>query len=292
MRTSTSKTMLAALLLPLAAACAPRNDPQSADTTDSAAVSPAGPAGDTASSDEMAATDPAMSGTSADASGMSGTSADAGMGAQDPAMQGTPVQGSTAQGLPAQGMPAPGTPAQGAGTQDPAMAGTDMQDPAMRSGKPDPAMADPAMKGPVQAATFYKMALASGTGEADLSRHAVKAAQSSEVRNLAQTLVRDHDALNAKLRAASGMKEAQPKPEDKAKADAVKSQQGAAFDQAYLGHMAEGHAKSIALYQNASTNASDEKARALATQALPKLREHAAMVTKLQGASGSPASTP
>jgi hypothetical protein len=44
--------------------------------------------------------------------------------------------------------------------------------------------------------------------------------------------------------------------------------------------MSDGHKQSIALYETASTGASDAETRGLAAAALPKLREHAGHVDK------------
>lgn len=124
-------------------------------------------------------------------------------------------------------------------------------------------------------ADFYRQALVSGAGEVALSEYAAGASSSTAVVSIAEMLVKDHGELNSKLRIASGMSDGVPSPiEVKAAAD-IKSKTGAAFDAAYLRKMSEGHKKSIALYETASTGASDPETRGLAAAALPKLREHA-----------------
>lgn len=124
-------------------------------------------------------------------------------------------------------------------------------------------------------ADFYRQALTSGTGEVALSEYAAGTSSSTAVAGIAEMLVKDHGELNSKLRVASGMSDGVPPPiEAKAAAD-IKSKTGAAFDAAYLQKMSEGHKKSIALYETASTGASDPETRGLAAAALPKLREHA-----------------
>jgi putative membrane protein len=186
---------------------------------------------------------------------------------------------------------------QTATAQDPGMS----QDPATSGMAPganagsdmamDPAAAEEVRKAsePAAAKDFYRMALSSGVGEVDLSQHAAANAGSPQVREFAQMLVKDHTAVNEKLRSASGIKDAAPPPKTKAEADMVKQQKGQAYDRAFLDHMAKGHAKSIALYENASKNGPDEKARQLAQQTLPSLRTHAQRVQSLQGAVGTAA---
>ena len=130
---------------------------------------------------------------------------------------------------------------------------------------------------------FYKQALAGGISEVELSQHAVKHAQSEDVRAIASRMVDHHGALNSRLKEASGMSSAPPlPPADAAKAEAVRQTAGATYDRAWLDHMAEGHAKSIALYEHTSTNATSAKTRRLASEALPTLREHARSIKTAQ----------
>lgn len=129
-------------------------------------------------------------------------------------------------------------------------------------------------------ADFYRQALTSGAAEIALSEYAASTSSSAEVARVAEMLVKDHGELNSKLRIASGMSNGTPPPaEAKAAAD-IKAKTGAAFDVAYLQKMSDGHKKSIALYESASTGASDAETRGLAAAALPKLREHAGHVDK------------
>jgi len=126
------------------------------------------------------------------------------------------------------------------------------------------------------AQAFCKQALAGGTSEVELSQHALKHARSEDVRAIATRMADHHGALNGTLKEASGMSSAPSlPPADAAKVEAVKQAADAAYDRAWLDHVAEGHAKSIALYERASTNAPSTKTRRLASGALPTLREHA-----------------
>lgn len=129
-------------------------------------------------------------------------------------------------------------------------------------------------------ADFYRQALTSGAVEVALSAHAAGMSSSAEVARIAEMLVKDHGDLNSKLRIASGMSDGVPSPADVKAVGDIKAKAGAAFDAAYLQKMSEGHKKSIALYETASTGASDAETRGLAAAALPKLREHAGHVDK------------
>lgn len=127
---------------------------------------------------------------------------------------------------------------------------------------------------------FYRQALGSGASEVALSEHAARTSSSAEVKRIAEMLVADHRELNGKLRTASGMGEMPPPATETRAADDIKAKTGTEFDTAYLRKMSEGHKKSIALYQAASTGARDAETRRLASATLPKLREHAGHVEK------------
>lgn len=129
-------------------------------------------------------------------------------------------------------------------------------------------------------ADFYRQALGSGASEVALSEHAARTSSSAEVKRIAEMLVADHRELNGKLRIASGMGEVTPPATETRAADDIKGKTGTEFDTAYLRKMSEGHKKSIALYQAASTGARDAETRRLASATLPKLREHAGHVEK------------
>lgn len=137
-------------------------------------------------------------------------------------------------------------------------------------------------------ADFYRQALGSGASEVALSEHASRTSSSTEVKRIAEMLIADHRALNAKLRSASGMGEVMPPPAEVKAGEAIKAMTGNAYDIAYLQKMSDGHRKSIALYEATATGASDSGTRELASAALPKLREHAGHVEKAMAAVSSP----
>lgn len=132
---------------------------------------------------------------------------------------------------------------------------------------------------------FYRKALASGVSEVAASELAANKAASDEIRQLAARLAQDHRALNEWLRQSSGTQDdPAPPPENKAAEDHLRGLQGEAFDRAWLEHMAQGHAKSIALYEATARGGRSEQARTLAAGALPQLREHAASIDRLRNA--------
>lgn len=127
---------------------------------------------------------------------------------------------------------------------------------------------------------FARSALASGLSEVKISRHVERQSTTADVRTLAKRIADDHEALNGKLRgfAGSDAEAVDTDASSKAMDALIRSSEGADLDRAYLQHMSEGHARSIARYETAEKTARDEGLRTLVKDALPKLREHARAV--------------
>lgn len=133
--------------------------------------------------------------------------------------------------------------------------------------------------------TFLQAALTSGIAEVALSRHVQSNAASGDVQALAKRIADDHDALNAKLRdAGADAAMSQPDATMKAMDASIRTMKGADLDRAYLQHMADGHRASIARYEAEASGGSVERVRTLASEALPKLREHARDVESMLAA--------
>jgi putative membrane protein len=163
----------------------------------------------------------------------------------------------------------PGTAAQGDASPDGMAQGNATPD----SATPGSADAD---------RSFARSALASGIAEVKVSRDVEKRSPTSDVRALAKRIADDHEALNGKLRSFAGADAEAVDTDASAKAmDAlIRSSEGTDLDRAYLQHMADGHARSIARYEAAANTVRDDALRTLARDALPKLREHAGAVDK------------
>lgn len=160
---------------------------------------------------------------------------------------------------------APGTPRGTVPTNDAAHGGT--------------AMSGHATDGnPGTERDFARTALASGLAEVQVSRHVEKQSPTADVRVLAKRIADDHGALNEKLRSFAGSDVVDIDASSKAMDALIRSSQGTDLDRAYLQHMAEGHARSIARYEAAEATVRDEALRTLVKAALPKLREHARAV--------------
>jgi putative membrane protein len=138
--------------------------------------------------------------------------------------------------------------------------------------------ADAATDHPATDRAFARTALASGLAEVQVSRHVEKQSPTADVRALAKRIADDHGTLNEKLRSFAGSEAVDIDASSKAMGTLIRSSEGTDLDRAYLQHMAEGHARSIARYETAEGSVSDEALRALVKEALPKLREHARAV--------------
>lgn len=127
---------------------------------------------------------------------------------------------------------------------------------------------------------FARSALASGLAEVKMSRDVEARSPTGEVRALARRIADDHEALNGKLRVFAGPDADAVDTDASSKAmDAlIRSSKGADLDRAYLQHMSDGHARSIARFEAAGKTVRDDGLRTLANEALPKLREHARAV--------------
>jgi putative membrane protein len=153
------------------------------------------------------------------------------------------------------------------------------------------ATAGTAMSGPIQDTDFYQQALDGGRKEVAAATLASTSASDAGVKSFADTLVKDHTAMNQQVAAAAGQADAAaPAPDASATAD-LQGKSGADFDRAFVDKMVADHQATIALFENAAQNASTEEAKSLAQGALPKLQEHLQpaqdLQTKLGGATGA-----
>jgi putative membrane protein len=151
---------------------------------------------------------------------------------------------------------------------------------------------------------FVQQALKSGQEEVALAKLAADKAQSSELKQLAQMLVSDHTAVNEQLQllvqrdgAATtppdgskrgGMESATPPPTapgaapSSPKADELAKLSGSEFDKKFLAMIVEGHEKSVELYSSEAEKGTNPAAKKLATETLPKIKEHLQQAKSLQ----------
>lgn len=136
-------------------------------------------------------------------------------------------------------------------------------------------------QGGTQAAgSFFQEALQRGVADVEAARSAQLRGASAELRRFAQQLEHDHGQLNQGLADAAGIDLPEPDDRQRKALHALDDHQGAAYDRAWLRHMARGHAGAIRLYQRAAD--ADGPGAALAAGALSTLREHARTMEDLR----------
>lgn len=146
--------------------------------------------------------------------------------------------------------------------------------------------ADMAANGPVTETQFFQDALNGGQQEIDASKLETKSGSSADAKKVADKLIADHTAMGKKVMAAGGTAVTAPTPDATPPAD-LQGKTGADFDKAWVDMMVADHQKAIAMFENASKNASTDKAKKLATDALPTLRDHLKAVQDLQTKMGA-----
>ena len=140
---------------------------------------------------------------------------------------------------------------------------------------------DTAANGPISDTDFYQQALSGGQKEIDASKMEAKQGSSADAKKLANELVADHTALGTKVMAAAGSGVTAPAAGASPPSD-LQGKSGKDLDTAWADMMVSDHQKTISMFENASKNASTDKAKKLATDALPTLREHLKKAQDLQ----------
>jgi putative membrane protein len=133
--------------------------------------------------------------------------------------------------------------------------------------------------GPITDTQFYSQAMTGDQIEIATGKMVASTSSNADVQKLANKIVSDHEALDRKLKDASG---------GAATASAgtvdpsVQGKTGNELDLAYADAMVADHQKDIRMFENAAKNASSATARKLASDALPVLRDHLKRAQALQ----------
>lgn len=127
-------------------------------------------------------------------------------------------------------------------------------------------------------AAFVQKAMESGRMEVVEAQAAMKKAQSTDVRDVAKMIYRDHTMSNGRLEEIVEDKPGLAPPKDDLRAMEM-PKQGAAtaaadFDRAYVQQEIKAHKESIALFRKQSAEGSDPQLRRFAEENLPALERH------------------
>jgi putative membrane protein len=151
---------------------------------------------------------------------------------------------------------------------------------------------------------FVQQALKSGQEEVALAKMAAEKSQNGELKQLAQMLVSDHTQVNEQLQLLAQRNGAAPAPRDgskrsgtdttappatspgaapsSAKAAELAKLSGSEFDKKFLAMIIEGHEKSVELYSTEAEKGANPAAKKLATETLPKIKQHLQQAKSLQ----------
>ena len=151
----------------------------------------------------------------------------------------------------------------------------------------------PGEKPPSADAPFIGAAAMDGMAEVEHGRLATQNASSPDVKQFAQRMVDDHSKAGDELKQLAVKKEVTLATtlddQHRATQHKLASLKGAAFDKAYMDHMAKAHLKAVALFQQEAKEGQDPDIKAWAAKTLPTLQDHlkvASVINATLGKSG------
>lgn len=137
---------------------------------------------------------------------------------------------------------------------------------------------------------FMDKAALGGLAEVELGKLASERAANPEVKELAQTIVQDHEKSNDQLKQIAQSKGAKlPQELDRAhkrERDRLSKLTGAEFDRAYVQTMLKEHDKDIKEFQNQAQKGKDPDLKKFATDNVPVLKQHRQRAQELQAKVG------
>jgi putative membrane protein len=135
---------------------------------------------------------------------------------------------------------------------------------------------------------FIKKAAEAGMAEVEVGKVAEKNGQREDVKTFASLMVKDHGKANENLKSvAAKMNATLPeklRPKRQFKIDKISKLSGADFDNAYIITMVQDHVNTIAGFEKARAQVSNEDLKKFIDDTLPVLKEHLEMAKKMQSA--------
>lgn len=129
----------------------------------------------------------------------------------------------------------------------------------------------------IDAEDFLEEASAKGVAEIETGQKALEQSQSAEVKQFAETMIKDHAAANEKMAELAASKNLEISDEatlmDKAKTMILQARDGESFDAAYANNQVVAHEQTIELFEKAARS-DDAEVAAFAKETLPKLKDH------------------
>ena len=137
---------------------------------------------------------------------------------------------------------------------------------------------------------FVKKAAETNLAEIDMAKLAADHAQSDQVKQFADRMVRDHTQANDELSQAAQKSGAtvpsEPNAKQKAEADKLAKLNGAAFDHAYMQAQVKGHHEAMALLSGYAKTGKDADLKAWAQKTLPTVKDHGREAQQIASAVG------
>jgi putative membrane protein len=128
--------------------------------------------------------------------------------------------------------------------------------------------------------------------ETELARQAEQKAQNSQVKQVAQRILQDHQKAEQQLQQVAqqlGLQLPTSLPEDKQQEiQILASLPTDQFEKEYISKMQADHAKDVIAYRNCGQNAQNSQVKSYATQQLPVLQQHESHVNQAAVALGLP----
>lgn len=135
-------------------------------------------------------------------------------------------------------------------------------------------------------ATFVQQAMVGNLFEVESSKLAADRSEAPAVREFARQMIDDHSAAGVKLaEALTAAKLARPPLKLDARHQAIydelAARKGRDFDRAYVDAQLKAHVDAVALFEGYAATGEDARLRALASELVPRLKAHLAMIEKI-----------
>ncbi len=138
---------------------------------------------------------------------------------------------------------------------------------------------------------FIMKALEGGNAEMMKGTLAKTNSTSPQIIEYGKMMEQDHHSVNEKLRELDRQKgydvNDKLSPEAQQQFDKLKNLRGADFGREFIMQMVSDHQKAIELFTRQSESGQDPELKKLASETLPKLRQHLTRIEQLQGTSGN-----
>jgi len=154
-----------------------------------------------------------------------------------------------------------------------------------------PALAQPAAAGPTDP-QIAAIVVAANQVDIDAGKLAKKHAKNKDVKAFAETMIRDHEAVNKQAKALAKKLKLKPEPNPTSKSlidggkknvAALKKLKGAEFDKAYIDHEVAYHEQVLdAINTTLLPNAQNPELKALIEKAVPTFQAHLDHAKQLQ----------